>query len=58
MGKAGYDALVDKKQCPNCGAKQSYDEVKEKRKECPNCKVRVITLVVLCFALISLFRHA
>ena len=25
--------------CPECGAKQSYDEVKEKRKFCPNCRV-------------------
>jgi hypothetical protein len=39
MGKAKYDALIDKKACPECGAKQSYDEVKEKRKVCPNCRV-------------------
>ncbi|RYG68901.1 hypothetical protein EON64_04075 [archaeon] len=39
MGKKDYDALVDKKVCPQCGAKQSYDEVKEKRKLCVNCRV-------------------
>ena len=40
MGKAAYDTIVDKKQCPKCTAKQSYDEVKEKRKQCPNCRVQ------------------
>ena len=39
IGKAAYEASLDKKYCPSCGAKQSYDEVKDKRKECPNCKV-------------------
>lgn len=39
IGQQDYDALVDKKICPLCGAKQSYDEVKEKRKKCPNCSV-------------------
>eukprot|EP01039_Chlorochromonas_danica_P003743 gene3743-4092_t len=39
MGKQNYDAKVDKKICPRCGAKQSYDEVREKRKICPNCNV-------------------
>eukprot|EP01031_Cornospumella_fuschlensis_P027877 gene27877-33662_t len=39
IGKLDYDALVDKKVCPQCGAKQSYDEVKEKRKLCVNCRV-------------------
>lgn len=39
MGKRDYDALVDKKRCPKCGAKKSYDEVREKKKICPNCKV-------------------
>jgi len=38
-GKLDYDAKIDKKYCPNCTAKQSYDEVKEKRKLCPNCNV-------------------
>ena len=38
-GKAAYEASLDKKYCPQCGSKQSYDEVKDKRKECPNCKV-------------------
>ena len=37
-GKAAYDALVDKKHCPKCGAQQKYDEVREKKKECPACK--------------------
>jgi uncharacterized protein YbbK (DUF523 family) len=32
IGKAEYDKMIDKKMCPSCGAKQSYDEVKEKRK--------------------------
>jgi ribosomal protein S27AE len=39
MGQADYAAKIDKKECPVCGAKQSYDEVKEKRKQCPNCRV-------------------
>jgi len=39
IGKKDYDAIVDKKMCPKCGAKKSYDEVKEKKKLCPNCKV-------------------
>jgi hypothetical protein len=39
IGKKEYDAIVDKKRCPKCGAKKSYDEVKEKKKLCPNCKV-------------------
>lgn len=39
IGKKDYDAKIDKKICPKCHAKQSYDEVKEKRKLCPNCRV-------------------
>lgn len=39
QGRADYDAKLNKKVCPQCGAKQSYDEVKEKRKICPNCRV-------------------
>ena len=39
IGKKDYDASVYKKQCPKCLAKQSYDEIKEKRKLCPNCRV-------------------
>ena len=39
IGKAKYDALVDKKACPQCGSKQSYDEFKEKRKSCSVCNV-------------------
>eukprot|EP01041_Mallomonas_annulata_P000457 gene457-830_t len=38
-GKADYDVRLDKKICPICTSKQSYDEVKEKRKKCPNCAV-------------------
>jgi hypothetical protein len=45
MGKKDYDALVDKKICPLCTSKQSYDEVKEKRKKCPNCRVDYVTLL-------------
>ncbi|KAG5190614.1 hypothetical protein JKP88DRAFT_266835 [Tribonema minus] len=36
-GDAGYALVLDKRQCPRCGATQSYDEFKEKRKQCPNC---------------------
>jgi len=39
IGEAEYAPIIDKKYCPNCGAKQSYEEVKEKRKLCPNCSV-------------------
>jgi hypothetical protein len=39
QGKLDYDAKIDKKVCPKCGLKQSYDEVKEKRKLCPVCSV-------------------
>lgn len=42
IGKAKYDARVDKRECPSCGSKQSYDEVKEKRKQCPNCRVEYV----------------
>jgi hypothetical protein len=38
IGKAKYDSLVSKRECSTCGSKQSYDEVKEKRKKCPNCR--------------------
>lgn len=49
IGKAAYDKLVDKKICPKCGAKQSYDEVKEKRKKCPNCQVSSFVVVDIGF---------
>jgi ribosomal protein S27AE len=52
MGQADYNAKIDKKTCPQCGAKQSYDEVKEKRKQCPNCKV-----CCECFGYISLINR-
>jgi len=39
IGKNEYDIKLDKRQCPQCGAVQSYDEVIEKRKKCPNCGV-------------------
>lgn len=47
MGKADYDARVDKKTCPRCGAKQSYDEFKEKRKNCVHCNVEYCAAVIL-----------
>ena len=39
IGKAEYDARVDKKYCPKCGAQQKYDEIMEKKKKCPICEV-------------------
>jgi hypothetical protein len=39
IGMKDYDSLLTKKYCPSCGAKQSYDEVKEKRKKCSICQV-------------------
>lgn len=45
-GKAAYDALVDKKFCPNCGGKRSYDEYKEKKKKCQKCMVDYVNKVV------------
>lgn len=38
VGRAKYDALVDKKVCPICGSNQTYDEVKDKRKQCSICR--------------------
>jgi ribosomal protein S27AE len=38
-GEEAYKTVLDKRQCPQCTAVQSYDEVKEKRKLCPNCNV-------------------
>ena len=38
-GKADYDARLDKKYCPKCGAQQKYDEIIEKKKKCPDCNV-------------------
>ena len=35
MGKADYDARLDKKYCPKCGAQQKYDEIIEKKKNVP-----------------------
>lgn len=61
MGQADYDALVDKKACPGCKAKQSYDEFKEKRKACGNCRleyapaVSVFTVFDPCWYFVSLF---
>ena len=45
VGEMEYDAILDKKFCPNCTAKQSYDEIKEKRKRCPNCNIEYCTKV-------------
>ena len=39
IGMKEYDQLLNKKYCPSCGSKQSYDEVKEKRKKCSICNV-------------------
>jgi len=38
-GEAAYEAIIDKKHCPKCGAKQKYDEIKSKKNQCPGCKV-------------------
>ena len=35
-----YNAVLDKKYCPNCGNAQSYDEVMQKRKKCPSCETQ------------------
>lgn len=45
-GKEAYDALVDKKFCPRCTAKRSYDEYKDKKKRCSNCNVEFTSKVV------------
>ena len=37
IGKKSYDAILDKKFCPNCGAKQSYDQIINKVKKCEDC---------------------
>eukprot|EP00753_Platysulcus_tardus_P008110 PLAT15631.1.p1 GENE.PLAT15631.1~~PLAT15631.1.p1 ORF type:complete len:542 (+),score=193.62 PLAT15631.1:48-1673(+) len=39
-GEADYKARVDKKTCRQCGAKQSYEEVLEKRDRCPTCGLK------------------
>ena len=57
IGKAKYDALVDKRLCPSCKNKQSYDEVKEKRKTCPNCKLEYVYAVDWGKASSSFFRR-
>ncbi len=36
---ADYNALLTRKECPNCGLKQKYDEVKDKKTKCPNCDI-------------------
>lgn len=33
-GEKAYESIIDKKQCPNCGAVQSYDEVVSRRNKC------------------------
>ena len=45
-GKEAYDALIDKKYCPNCGGKQSYDEYKERKKKCSVCNVEFSNKIV------------
>lgn len=39
QGRLNFESRLDRKQCPSCGAKQSYDEFKEKRKVCPACEL-------------------
>lgn len=39
IGKKDYDALLNKKYCPNCGGYQSYDEFKERKKKCQKCNI-------------------
>lgn len=36
--KAEYEARVDKKVCPSCGATQSYDECRHHKNKCRDCK--------------------
>ena len=57
MGKAKYDALVDKKTCPRCGAKQSYDEFKEKRKSCVHCNVEYCAQVITTYCILYCYTY-
>ena len=64
IGKADYDKLIDKKQCPSCGAKQSYDEVKEKRKGqrglllISSCICRYLLIIYICvFVCVCVYLH-
>jgi hypothetical protein len=43
--KSDYEAVLDKKYCPKCGAKQSYDDIKEKRRKCNNCHIEYKTKI-------------
>ncbi|TMW56752.1 hypothetical protein Poli38472_006762 [Pythium oligandrum] len=43
-----YNALVDKKECPQCGNPQSYAELTQKRKKCPNCGVTYRSRLAWC----------
>ena len=45
VGKAEYDCLVDKKVCPQCRMKQTYEEWKERRKKCPICSMEYCSSV-------------
>ena len=36
-GEREYNAKVDKKVCPSCGAAQTYDEVAKRKKRCGQC---------------------
>ncbi len=38
-GKEEYKQKLDKKNCPSCGAEQSYDDIQEKRNKCLGCNV-------------------
>lgn len=45
-GQAEYEAQVDKKYCPQCGGKRSYDEYKEKKKNCGVCNIPYANKIV------------
>ncbi|EGZ29484.1 hypothetical protein PHYSODRAFT_477866 [Phytophthora sojae] len=38
-GENDYNARLDKKSCPKCGAPQSYSEFRDKKKKCQMCGV-------------------
>jgi hypothetical protein len=39
IAKKAYDARLDRKECPQCHSKQSYDEVVNKRNKCSVCEI-------------------
>ena len=44
-GRAAYDAILDKKMCPECKTKMAFNEWKEKRKLCQNCNVEFTSIL-------------